>query len=1215
MTKNFISLLLASTGMIPIAALAQQVPTAPGTGFANSTSVNPGTVIPRLLDAYVGLMAGNPTVLTQNYQTVIAMTQGRTADQTLAAIHDDRTGQAYSILNGLGPLTSAYLTGAGASFTGTKPNALTPTTYATTRLSDYAANLNAGSDANGGSTTFGNGSATPLAAAVRFIDDTVRANASTEPSKRVFGRYQGANPAIDPLDARFNTYSAATNKRGLSAADTAGMVVPSYLSNFTVPAVYGTTERWVKGFTVTQAMIDANGGRPLTAPNVGSYDSAGAFTPTTFGVGDYVPGIGTSPRPFRVSTGVAVPTLLNPRVNGTNAYADGGFPSGHTNSGYLQALGVGFLVPQRWQEMLTRASELGNNRILAGMHSPLDVMGGRMQATAIAATNIYAALYDAQGNRVDWTNPANTRAYAVYQAYQQTQAYLAASCGAASVNACLANAAASGAADAFGDAARNKADYTARLTYGFQPVGPSAPMTAAEVPVQAQVLLLTRFPYLTDAQRREVLATTGLPSGYPLLSGNTYDGWGRLNLYTAMDGYGAFNGTVTVTMDAAQGGYSALDTWKNDISGNGGLTKAGSGTLVLTGRNSYAGGTAILGGTLVGSAASFGSGAIVDNASLILDQAGDAAMANPISGSGSLTKTGAGTLTLTGTGAFTGATEIAQGRLAVNGSLAGSTVTIGSGASLGGSGTVGGVVATSGATVAPGNSIGTLTVAGAATFAPGSVYSVEANAAGQSDRIAASGSATLAGGTVQVTAAQGAYAPRTRYTILTADGGVTGRFAGVSANFAFLDPSLTYTPTEVDLNLTRNDIAFSSIASNRNQAGVADAIQAGGPATPAYQRTVGLTADEAQGAFQALSGDVHASTVSTAYAIAFFVREAVLDRLRWGTTPGTADGLDFGSLPATYTADLPGRAAPVVAMPARILDPTVFGLWGQGFGSFGNARSDGNAAGFDRQISGFALGADLRLESGLTLGLVGGYTAASLDTTGRLQSATIESGYGGVYGGYAVGPVSLRLGAIYADNSIRTRRTIAFAGFADTASARTGGSTVQGFGEIGYRFVLGQAGPAALVAKDGARPAQAAASYLEPFVGGSYVTIGRDRFVEAGGIAALTSFARDSDVGAVTAGLRGQTSWDLGLGAPVSAHALVGYRRAFGDVVPTALLSFGTGPTFLTAGIPIARDALVTEAGLDLRVAPNATLGVAYTGQVGDRIEDHAVKGNFTWRF
>lgn len=98
--------------------------------------------------------------------------------------------------------------------------------------------------------------------------------------------------------------------------------------------------------------------------------------------------------------------------------------------------------------------------------------------------------------------------------------------------------------------------------------------------------------------------------------------------------------------------------------------------------------------------------------------------------------------------------------------------------------------------------------------------------------------------------------------------------------------------------------------------------------------------------------------------------------------------------------------------------------------------------------------------------------------------------------------------------------------------------------------------------------------------------------------------------------MRGQTSLDLGLGIPVSAHGLVGYRRAFGDVVPTALLAFSAdGAAFLSAGVPINRDAFVAEAGLDLRVAPNATLGIAYTGQTGSRAQDQAVKGNFTYRF
>jgi autotransporter-associated beta strand protein len=117
------------------------------------------------------------------------------------------------------------------------------------------------------------------------------------------------------------------------------------------------------------------------------------------------------------------------------------------------------------------------------------------------------------------------------------------------------------------------------------------------VPKGAEVLLETRQPYLTADQRREVLRTTGLPSGYVLLDGP--EQWGRLNLFAAADGYGAFDADVTVTLDAAAGGFAAADTWRNDIDGHGGLTKKGTGTLTLTGDNDYRGGTVLAAGTLV----------------------------------------------------------------------------------------------------------------------------------------------------------------------------------------------------------------------------------------------------------------------------------------------------------------------------------------------------------------------------------------------------------------------------------------------------------------------------------------------------------------------------------------------------------------------------------------------------------------------------------------
>lgn len=87
------------------------------------------------------------------------------------------------------------------------------------------------------------------------------------------------------------------------------------------------------------------------------------------------------------------------------------------------------------------------------------------------------------------------------------------------------------------------------------------------------------------------------------------NGWGRINLVAASDGYGAFNGDVYVNMVRSEGGYSVQDWWINDISGEGMLTKDGTGQLTLTGDNSYSGGTLVKGGILEAeSTTAFGTG-------------------------------------------------------------------------------------------------------------------------------------------------------------------------------------------------------------------------------------------------------------------------------------------------------------------------------------------------------------------------------------------------------------------------------------------------------------------------------------------------------------------------------------------------------------------------------------------------------------------------------
>ena len=132
-------------------------------------------------------------------------------------------------------------------------------------------------------------------------------------------------------------------------------------------------------------------------------------------------------------------------------------------------------------------------------------------------------------------------------------------------------------------------------------------------------------------------------------------------------GAGTTQLTVASTDAATQSGA---------ISGSGafGIDKAGSGTLILTGTNSYAGTTTISGGILQvgngGATGSLGAGAVTNDGALVIDWSNSLSVANAISGTGGLTQAGTGTLTLTGPNSFTGDTLVNAGSLVLGGGAA-----------------------------------------------------------------------------------------------------------------------------------------------------------------------------------------------------------------------------------------------------------------------------------------------------------------------------------------------------------------------------------------------------------------------------------------------------------------------------------------------------------------------------------------------------------------
>ncbi len=113
---------------------------------------------------------------------------------------------------------------------------------------------------------------------------------------------------------------------------------------------------------------------------------------------------------------------------------------------------------------------------------------------------------------------------------------------------------------------------------------------------------------------------------------------------------------------AVEFAQTTAGTYAGTMSGTGGLTKTGAGTLTLTGANSYTGGTLVSAGRLTGNTTSL-QGVVTNNAAVEFVQASAGTYAGAMSGTGGLTKTGAGTLTLTGANSFTGGTLVSAGRL------------------------------------------------------------------------------------------------------------------------------------------------------------------------------------------------------------------------------------------------------------------------------------------------------------------------------------------------------------------------------------------------------------------------------------------------------------------------------------------------------------------------------------------------------------------------
>lgn len=630
---------------------------------------------------------------------------------------------------------------------------------------------------------------------------------------------------------------------------------------------------------------------------------------------------------------------------------------------------------------------------------------------------------------------------------------------------------------------------------------------------------------------------------------------------------GTLSGGTTTFIGSASGGHAAFTT-------------AAGGTFDISG---LSGGTP---GMTAGSIAGAGSWVLGDKKLTVGLLNTDTTVSGVISGGGgSLVKVGTGTLKLGGANTYTGATEVAAGGLFLTGSLT-SNVTVDAGANFGGTGTITGNLTVNG-NIRP--DTGTTNVVGIYTQGAGSTYTVEVTPGGQSDKINVTGNAVIGNtASVAVAADPGGYQRQTKYTILTASAGVTGTYSGVTSNFAFLTPTLSYDANDVFLTLLQTSSAFAAGGTTPNQKSVGHALDLANPTATGDFNTVLnalslLTTQQAPGALDAISGVNYAGfgTLGVQSASAFMNV--------FGQQAGHGSGGSGRVALAASSQDACDFSCEI--------DPR-WGAWMGGFGGLGTVAGDANSHSATYNLGGAAVGLDYKFDPQFTAGLTLGYSTSTLWTSGLPGQGTGDQVQIGLYGQFTQGNLYVDGLAGYAHGQNRMTRPIAIPGLA--ARVALGNNSVEqffGLVETGYKVDVGTA----------------ANAFITPFARLQGSTASQAAFTESGADS-LDLNVQQQTTNSLRTVLGAQVGATL---AKVNVKLQAGWSHELADTGRPVTASFAGAPAFAftTQGAAAPRDGAVLGVAAGAQIADQTSLFARYDGSFEGGTTSHSFSAGLrmTW--
>jgi len=510
---------------------------------------------------------------------------------------------------------------------------------------------------------------------------------------------------------------------------------------------------------------------------------------------------------------------------------------------------------------------------------------------------------------------------------------------------------------------------------------------------------------------------------------------------------------------------------------------------------------------------------------------------------------------------------------------------------------------------APGSSAGTtLAITGPLVFGTGTIYNVRITPTA-SDSVTVAGTATLSGASVYVAAGKGLYTAGTR-TILTASA-LNGTFTGVTSNFAFLTPSLSYDANDVYLSFAGTP-DYRTAAAGGNQYAIASALTNAGinnPNAPILTALNQLTAAQAQAAFNALSGEGITAANSAGLQMSGLFTDSMSDQgTLWldGGHAGNEVVLTEPAQGALFYAPSSKMKTPIVVHDPVLPPVRTWRAWASGFGADETVHGDAGTGSAAQSLGyyGGAMGVDYQINPDILFGVAGSGSNGNFSVAGRSTYGSVTGGGIGVYG-------VATYGAYYLSSSTS-------AGFFHNSETRS----VAGFGGLGSETDHGAFDSIAVRTRleAGRRFAEIYGAAVTPFVALEIANLHSNGFSETptvgAGVFALNTQGGDTAFVPAYLGLRFEKLYGLGNGMTLRPVLSVAYGHDFAAQrqITNTLLGLSGNP-FEISGAQTARDFAQTKAGFELAFAPNAVAFVNFDGNFSSRDQLYGGKGGvkFTW--